>query len=68
MKQIGYSSPFLKSIKLENFMGFAKWESPLNDITVIIGNNTKGKTTVLNGIQVALGAFLQCIDDLPGTR
>ena len=49
-------------------MGFEKWESPLNDITVIIGNNTKGKTTILNGIQVALGAFLQCIDDLPGTR
>lgn len=68
MKQIEYASPFLKSIKLQNFMGFQEWESLLNDVTVIIGNNTKGKTSVLNGIQVALGAFLQCLGDLPGTR
>jgi len=68
MMQTEYNSPFLKSIKLENFMGFTKWDSLLKDVTVIIGNNTKGKTSVLNGIQVALGAFLQCIDDLPGTK
>lgn len=68
MKRIKYASPFLKSITLQNFMGFQKWDSKLNDVTVIIGNNTKGKTSVLNGIQVALGAFLQCLSDLPGTR
>lgn len=59
------NSPFLEFIKLDNFMGFQHWESKLNDTTVIIGNNTKGKTSVLNGIQVALGVFLQCIGELP---
>jgi len=68
MKNIQYKTPFLSKLTLKNFMGFQEWSSPLSDVTVIIGNNTKGKTSVLNGVQVALGAFLQCIEDLPGTR
>lgn len=62
------SDPFLRHLKLENFMGFQEWEHDFYPLTILAGNNTSGKTTVLNGIQVALGAILQSLDVLPGNR
>lgn len=49
-------------------MGFQYWEHDFYPLTVLAGDNTSGKTTVLNGIQVALGAILQCIDELPANK
>jgi len=68
MHKTGIDSPFLTHIKLENFMGYQFWEHDLYDVSVIIGNNTSGKTTILNGLQVALGGFLQCMRVLPATK
>ena len=55
----------IERIKLTNFKGFEELEQELYDVTVIIGNNTTGKTSILNALQVALGAILQCIPSLP---
>jgi len=56
----------LKNIKIENFRGIEcrrfQFDSKMN---VIVGNNTAGKTSVLHAIQIALGAFLQCVPFLP---
>ena len=60
--------PLIRRISLKNFMGFKSWEHDLYSMTVLAGDNTSGKTSVLNGIQVALGAILQCIDDLPANK
>lgn len=53
---------FIKSIYLKNFRGFEEMTIPLNpQFTVAIGDNGKGKSTILYGLQVALGAYLQCL-------
>lgn len=52
-----------------NFKGFQDREVEFNDLlTVVIGNNTAGKTTLLNAIQVGLGAYLQSLKSLRGGR
>lgn len=52
---------------MQNFRGFAQKHIEFNDeLTVLIGNNTAGKTTVLKAIQIGLGAFLQSLPTLPG--
>mgnify|MGYP003295737877 CR=1 FL=1 len=49
----------IKSINIRNFRGFAQQYVEFKDnLTVIIGNNTVGKTTILKALQVGLGAFL----------
>ena len=46
----------------QNFRGFEKIEIPLNtSFTVAIGDNGMGKSSLLHALQVALGAYLQCL-------
>lgn len=57
----------INKIKIENFRGFKnnsfEFDSKMN---VVLGDNTTGKTTLLQAIQIALGAFLQEMTFLPG--
>lgn len=57
----------LKRITITNFKGFSSKVVEFHDrMTVVIGNNTAGKTTLLKAIQVGLGAYLQSLNQLPG--
>lgn len=52
-----------------NFKGFQDKEVEFRSrLTVAIGNNTAGKTTLLNAIQVGLGAYLQSLKSLRGGK
>ncbi len=56
----------IKQIEITNFRGFRERTVSLhNRLTVVIGNNTAGKTTLLKALQVALGGYLQCLKRLP---
>ena len=57
----------IKNIKITNFKGFENESIHFNgNLAVVIGNNTAGKTTLLKALQVALGAYLQSLTQLPG--
>lgn len=57
----------IKSIDIVNFRGFQHERRDFrSNLTVVIGNNTAGKTSLLKALQVGLGAYLQCLDKLPG--
>ncbi len=57
----------IKDIDILNFKGFQNETIHFNgNLTVVIGNNTAGKTTLLKAIQVGLGAYLQSLSKLPG--
>ncbi len=57
----------INKITIRNFKGFDYREVEFrNRLTVVIGNNTAGKTTLLKAIQVGLGAYLQSLEQLPG--
>ena len=57
----------IKDIKIENFRGFKNKSFEFDPkMNVILGDNTTGKTTLLQAIQIALGAFLQEMTFLPG--
>lgn len=57
----------IKDINIVNFKGFQNETVVFNgNLTVVIGNNTAGKTTLLKALQVGLGAYLQCLKKLPG--
>lgn len=59
----------IRKIEMLNFKGFEKKEVEFNGmLTVAIGNNTAGKTTLLNAIQVGLGAYLQSLKSLRGGK
>jgi len=56
----------IKQLKLHNFRCFKEYELELDDrFTLLIGNNGSGKTAILDGLSVALGAFLL---EIPGIR
>jgi len=52
----------LRRVRLQNFRGFADLQLDLNDapggFTLLVGVNGAGKTSVLDGVAVALGAWL----------
>lgn len=49
-------------LHLQNLKAFADERFRFNPhFTVIIGENGEGKTALLNGVQIALGAYLQCL-------
>ncbi len=53
----------IQNITIQNFKGFEHKEFKFNpSFNVAIGNNAKGKSTLLHSVQVALGAYLQCLD------
>ncbi len=57
----------IKDINIVNFKGFQNKTVVFNgNLTVVIGNNTAGKTTLLKALQVGLGAYLQSLQKLPG--
>ena len=56
----------INSIDIVNFRGFQHETREFKtNLTVVIGNNTAGKTTLLKALQVGLGAYLQCLSKLP---
>ncbi len=53
----------IEKIKIKNFKGFSDEEFELNSrFTVFIGDNAKGKTSVLDALAVAVGSYLRGID------
>jgi predicted ATP-binding protein involved in virulence len=57
----------LKSVKLQNFRAFQELEIPLHpQLTVFVGNNADGKTTILDAIAIGLGAILTRLPDIKG--
>jgi len=59
----------IRKIEMLNFKGFQDKKVEFNgNLTVAIGNNTAGKTTLLNGLQVGLGAYLQSLKSLRGGK
>lgn len=59
----------IKRIEMLNFKGFEHKTVEFNGmLTVVIGNNTAGKTSLLNAIQIGLGAYLQSLKSLRGGK
>jgi predicted ATP-binding protein involved in virulence len=57
----------LKSVKLQNFRAIQELELPLHpQLTVFVGNNADGKTTILDAIAIGLGAILTRLPDIKG--
>lgn len=53
----------IDKIRIKNFKGFVDNEFILNpQFTVFIGDNAKGKTSVLDALAIAVGSFLRGID------
>lgn len=52
----------LTSIRLKNFRGFAKLDLSLKPVSVVVGPNSSGKTTVLHAVGVAHRAYAQAIE------
>ena len=49
----------IKTVKIQNFKCFRKFELNLNDdINIIVGNNEAGKSTLLGAIHLALTGVL----------
>lgn len=49
----------IRRLHIENFRGFSEADFRFDDsLAVVVGNNATGKTTLLQALQVALGAWL----------
>lgn len=59
----------IKRITVKNFRGFEdrffEFDSKMN---VVLGDNTTGKTTLLQAVQIALGAYFQAMSLIPGGK
>lgn len=56
----------LCSLDIKNFRGFEDKSFTFDPkMTVVVGNNTTGKTTLLKAVQIALGAYLKSLKILP---
>jgi len=53
----------LSKVELRNFRGFDKLALDLEPVSVVVGPNSSGKTTVLHAISVALRAYSIALDD-----
>ncbi len=55
----------ITSLKIRNFRGFEHKTFDFDPrMTVVVGNNTTGKTTLLNAVQIALGAYLKSLHSI----
>lgn len=55
----------IRNLVLKNFHGFVERDITFNDrFTVLIGDNGSGKTAILDGLAVALGAYLLAFPDV----
>ena len=58
----------INEITIKNFRGFEDFHAKLNpELTVFIGNNGSGKSTVLDAISISIGTFFSGLDGVPGT-
>jgi len=53
----------LTKVELKNFRGFEDLTLDLEPVSVVVGPNSSGKTTVLHAISVALRAYSLALDD-----
>jgi predicted ATP-binding protein involved in virulence len=60
----------IKSLHLRNFRAFRDDEIRFSDkkFTVLIGDNSSGKTTILDAAAVALGGYLSIFDEVAKSR
>lgn len=59
----------IKSLKIRNFRGFENETFCFDpSLTVVVGNNTTGKTTLLKSVLVSLGAYLKSLKGLPSGK
>lgn len=60
----------LDKITIRNFRGFIEERSFDFDpkMNVVLGDNTSGKTTLLHAVQIALGAYFQALNLIPGGK
>ena len=55
----------ITSLNIRNFRGFEYKAFDFDPrMTVVVGNNTTGKTTLLNAVQIALGAYLKSLHSI----
>lgn len=53
----------LKTLKLARFRGFRELEMELRPVSVVLGPNSSGKTTVLHAVRMATQALATCLDE-----
>ncbi len=59
----------INRITIENFRAINKLDLPLDpQLTVLVGNNAAGKTTILDAIAVGLGAILTRLPSVSGIK
>ncbi|RKZ53981.1 MAG: hypothetical protein DRR16_12765 [Candidatus Parabeggiatoa sp. nov. 3] len=59
----------ISRITIENFRAIKKLDLPLDpQLTVLVGNNAAGKTTILDAIAVGLGAILTRLPSVSGIK
>lgn len=57
----------LNKLHLENFRNFSTLDIDFDErLTVIVGNNGAGKTTILEAISIAIGTFFAGLDGIAG--
>lgn len=60
---------YLQSIQLHNFKCFESFKIDFSkELTVIVGNNGSGKTSILDGIAIAMGTIFTAMDGLSGRK
>lgn len=60
---------YLKQLELHNFRSFEHLKLEFHDrLTVIVGSNGAGKTTIMEGATVAIGTMFVGMNNLPGRR
>ena len=59
----------INRIVLRNFRGYESKTFDFDEqLTVVVGNNTSGKTALLQAVQVALGGYLASLKSLPSDQ
>lgn len=51
----------LERVELRNFRGFSALDADLQGVTVVVGPNSSGKTTLLHAIRIALHLLATCL-------